>query len=260
MNLRFSINVRNLARIFLFLFFLVGLLLNPIPNFVDLEISNLEAGKHAAHIFGCDRLGRDNWAMFSYGSLATVILCIPARLLTLLFAMFISFCGTIRNGDFSFLTDVISSVFLALPSLLVALVAIAILPDNQTTIIVAIVLSDWAVGYETIQGKLREIQKSGYISASSALGAKSFHVFYFHLIPALSFVLEFLFITGIPSVIMTIALFSYLGINTSLLDFGPGLGEQIAFSKDYFGKTPVSVLLPILGIIGLVYSFGRDEK
>jgi peptide/nickel transport system permease protein len=253
-------SVRNLIRGCFFIFFLVGMIVFQAPNYVNLEQANLSALQNWHHPFGCDRLGRDNWAMFSYGTFTTVLICIPARIFTLFFASSFAFLSYFQKGRFSLFTDLLSSVFLALPSLLVALVAIAILPDSQWTIVIAIVFADWALSYETLQGKLREIKKSGFVSASISLGASSGHVFYFHLIPALRIILEFLFLTGIPSVIMTIALFSYLGINTNLLDFGPGLGEQISFSKDYFNKTPVSVLLPILCVIGLVYSFGRDDK
>lgn len=255
-----NISARNCIRFVFILFFLTGFILYSKPNTVHLELANFSALHNWEHPFGCDRLGRDNWAMFSYGTLATVVICIPARLLTLIFSGMLAFIGYLNRGKLSSVTDLISSVFLALPSLLIALITIAFLPESQLTILFAIVLSDWAMSYETIQGKLREIRLSGYVSASYALGGKSNHIFVFHLIPAMSHTFEFLFLTGIPSVIMTIALFSYLGINTNILDLGPGLGEQISFSKDYFNKTPVSVLLPILCIVGLVYSFGRDEK
>lgn len=251
---------RDLMRIMLFSMFLIGIILYKSPNYVDLRLANAKPFMIEGHIFGCDRLGRDNWALFSYGIFSTLFLCLPARILTLVFAAFFAFLGYMQNGRFRFLTDVISSVFLALPSLLVALVVIAVLPPTQLAIMIAIVFSDWAMSYETLQGKLTELRRSPFIFASHSLGASSLHLFYFHFIPAFKSILEFLFITGIPSVIMTIALFSYLGIDTDIFQLGPGLGEQISFSKDYFDKTPVSVLLPILGIIGLVYSFGRDEK
>ncbi len=260
MSKLFDGNARNIVRISFFMFFLIGLVTFHAPNSVRLEFANLGSFETINHPFGCDRLGRDNFAMFAYGSLGTIIVCIPARIFTLIFASIFAFLGNIQMARYSLVTDLFSSIFLALPSLLVALVTIAILPDSQFTIIISIVLADWAMSYETMRGKLSEIRKSGFSSASKALGGSSLHVFVFHTIPALASTLEFLFLTGIPSVIMTIALFSYLGINTNLLDLGPGLGEQISFSKDYFNKTPVSVLLPIICVIALVYSFGRDEK
>ncbi|TGN19353.1 ABC transporter permease subunit [Leptospira idonii] len=253
-------NPRNWVRVLFLALVLFGCFKNASPNEVNLSFAGEKAFLSAEHPLGCDRLGRDNIALFSYGAVATILLCIPARAVTLLVSFFFSFLSYIRKSRYSLFVETFSSVFLSLPSLLVALVVLAVFPETKLTLLFAIVLSDWAMSYESIQAKIRDVRQSGYVAASLSLGGSSGHVFIVHFLPALRNLFEYLFLTGIPSVIMTTALFSYLGVDTSLFDWGPGLGEQISFSKDYFEKTPVSVLLPILGIIGLVYSFGRDEK
>ncbi|TGN14360.1 ABC transporter permease [Leptospira ilyithenensis] len=255
-----KLSVRNLVRCLTFFLVIAGVIFHSPPNYVQLTDVNLSPFQTWGHIFGCDRLGRDNFALFSYGALATVILCVPAKALTLIFASLFSFLSYVGEGRFSILIESLFSVFLSLPSLLVALIIIGVFPETKLTIILAIVLSDWAMNYESLQAKIREVKGSGYVSAALAMGGKSNQIFLLHFLPALRILIEYLFLTGIPSVIMTTALFSYLGLDTSFFDWGPGLGEQISFSKDYFEKTPVSVIFPILGIIGLVYSFGRSEN
>ncbi|XDD42222.1 ABC transporter permease subunit [Leptospira sp. WS60.C2] len=160
-----------------------------------------------------------------------------------------------------FLLSGFVSVSLSIPSLLSALVVISILPDNPFSLLIAILVFDWALVYETLTAKVREIQSSPFISASLCFGAKPLHLIFLHYLPALKDIFRFLFFSGLPTVVMTTALFSYLGIQTSIGDTGPGLGEQISFSKDYFDKSPFSVLLPILAILTLVYSLGfRNQK
>ncbi len=51
---------------------------------------------------------------------------------------------------------------------------------------------------------------------------------------------------------MTLALFSYLGVSAGSDWFGPGLGEQISFARDYAYSAPLALAMPIFGIIGLV--------
>jgi len=255
-----KISFRNLIRFLTLLFVVAGFVLGTPPNYVQLDDVNLGAFETWGHVFGCDRLGRDNFSLFSYGALATVMLCVPAKALTLLFASCLSFLSYVKEGRFSIFFESLSSVFLSLPSLLVALIIIGVFPETKLTVIFAIVLSDWAMNYESLQAKIREVSDSGYVSAAYAMGGKSNQIFLLHFLPALRILIEYLFLTGIPSVIMTTALFSYLGLDTGFFDWGPGLGEQISFSKDYFEKTPVSVVFPILGIVGLVYSFGRSEN
>lgn len=256
----------KLNHFLLFSFFLIILFLvftlDP-PRSANLELANCIPLQNAHHLLGCDRLGRDNLSLFSYGIFGAFVICLPARFLTLVFASFLSGLGFLFPTIAGFLLGSLASVFLCLPSLLVALIAISILPGLTWSILVAIVLADWALAYEVIQGKIKELKGSGYMQASYSMGASRIQVFVFHVLPSIQNLAFYLFLTGIPSVIMTLALFSYLGINLDFLDWGPGLGEQIAFSKDYFERNWISVLLPIFGIVLTVYSvsgFGNQSK
>ncbi|TGK99751.1 ABC transporter permease subunit [Leptospira levettii] len=250
----------NSIRILFFGTIVWGILSLPVPSYVDLTNNNLPFFSDG-FLFGTDRLGRNNLALFCYGSMSTILIVVPARLLTILFSFLVSTLTLIfpKRSDF-FLSGFVS-VSLAIPSLLSALIVISILPNNPVSIMIAILVSDWAVVYESLTAKIREIQTSPYIAASLCFGAKPFHLIILHYLPALRSMFQFLFFSGLPTVVMTTALFSYLGIQTSVGDTGPGLGEQISFSKDYFDKSPFSVLLPIIAILTLVYSLGsRNQK
>ncbi|MCW7496887.1 ABC transporter permease subunit [Leptospira levettii] len=250
----------NSIRILFFGTIVWGILSLPVPSYVDLTNNNLPIFSDG-FLFGTDRLGRNNLALFCYGSMSTILIVVPARLLTILFSFLVSTLTLVfpKRSDF-FLSGFVS-VSLAIPSLLSALIVISILPNNPVSIMIAILVSDWAVVYESLTAKIREIQTSPYIAASLCFGAKPFHLIILHYLPALRSMFQFLFLSGLPTVVMTTSLFSYLGIQTSVGDTGPGLGEQISFSKDYFDKSPFSVLLPIIAILTLVYSLGsRNQK
>ncbi|TGM34873.1 ABC transporter permease subunit [Leptospira levettii] len=250
----------NSIRILFFGTIVWGILSLPVPSYVDLTNNNLPIFSDG-FLFGTDRLGRNNLALFCYGSMSTILIVVPARLLTILFSFLVSTLTLVfpKRSDF-FLSGFVS-VSLAIPSLLSALIVISILPNNPVSIMIAILVSDWAVVYESLTAKIREIQTSPYIAASLCFGAKPFHLIILHYLPALRSMFQFLFFSGLPTVVMTTSLFSYLGIQTSVGDTGPGLGEQISFSKDYFDKSPFSVLLPIIAILTLVYSLGsRNQK
>lgn len=250
----------NLVRVLFFGSILLGVIFLPAPTYVDLTHNNLPIFSKG-FILGTDRLGRDNLSLFCFGSFSTILLVIPARMVTILFSFFVSSISLFFKSKVDFLLSGFVSVSLSLPSLLSALVVITILPNNPISILIAIVVSDWAIAYESLTAKIREIQSSPYITASISFGAKPMHLVILHYLPALKSMFQYLFFSGLPTVVMTMALFSYLGIQTSVGDTGPGLGEQISFSKDYFDKSPFSVLLPILAILILVYSLGsRNHK
>jgi peptide/nickel transport system permease protein len=108
-----------------------------------------------------------------------------------------------------------------------------------------------------MKSKLKEINQSAYVLSSYASGASKGHVFRFHIVPSLVSLFSFLFVTGVPNVIMAIALFSFLGVDWSGDFLGPGLGEQIAFSADYFDKSPLAVIMPVFGIVSMIVGIGR---
>ncbi|TGL35836.1 ABC transporter permease subunit [Leptospira perdikensis] len=238
---------------------LVGVTVLSAPVNVDLTNNNLPIFS-PGFMAGTDRLGRDNFALFCYGSLSTILLVVPARILTLFVSFVLSALSLFFPKRSEWVLSGIVSVSLAIPSLLFALVVMSLLPNHPFAIFVAILVADWALSYETLTAKIREIKQSPYLSASLCMGAKPYHLILLHYLPALRDMFGFLFFSGLPAVVMTTALFSYLGIQTSLGDTGPGLGEQISFSKDYFDKSPVSVLLPIVAILSLVYSLGSNQK
>jgi peptide/nickel transport system permease protein len=211
------------------------------------------------HIFGCDRLGRDILTLFCYGSFVTLILAIPSKIFSLIISLILSLLSYSGGRFVGLLISSLSSVFLSIPSLLIALVVIYSLGKNFEIFLLSIVLSDWAMSYETIHSKISEISNSGYVYVSKNFGASNFYVFKNHIFPDLIPILNVLFVTGIPSIIMTIAIYSYMGINFGSDTFGPGLGEQISFSRDYFHKSPLSVVLPIIGIFLLVNVFNFQE-
>ncbi|RHX81595.1 ABC transporter permease [Leptospira yasudae] len=212
------------------------------------------------HPFGCDRLGRDVYGLFAYGTVATLLFSLPSRVLTLVFTSLIClFQYSLPFTGRLFFTP-ISSVFVSVPSLLIALLTVHALGNGPSVLVVAILLGDWAFSYETLQSKIRETDGSGFVLASAYFGASRANVFRNHIFPASLPVLKVLFTTGLPGVVMTLALFSYLGVSAGSDWFGPGLGEQISFARDYAYSAPLALVMPILGIVGLVTALNVEKR
>lgn len=246
--------IRFIPIVFIFTLCVIGILFFKPPTKIDLDQSFCSAFT-VEHPLGCDRMGRDIFALLSYGILATTLISIPARLLTLvvslLFSLIVSYLPKALEKAFqSFVL-----VFLSVPSLLVALVVIALFESSFWSFLLAIVLSDWAQSFEPMQVKIREVLESGYVFTSKNLGASQIYIFYKHVLPEIKLLFWNLFQTGVPAVIMTVSIFSYFGMDFGSAVFGPGLGEQISFSKDFVHISFLPVLFPILGIIGVVISF-----
>lgn len=250
--------IKNITRFIFAVSVISGLIFYKSPTRVNLEKSFYPAFQSFTMPLGSDRLGRNILSLYAYGAVATIILSIPARLLTILFSSIFSFIvfyfGKLGNG----LLQPFSSVFISLPSLLIALLSIQLFGASVSVILISVILSDWALVYETLQNKIKEIESSGYVISSRCLGGGRTWIFKKHIIPGIYPVINLLFVTGIPSVIMTLSIFSFLGVDMGGSVFGPGLGEQIAFSKDYFSRSAASVIVPVIGILLMLYSFSKS--
>lgn len=240
--------------IFIFTLCAIGLLFYPTPTQINLDQSFCSPLSFP-HVLGCDRMGRDNFALLSYGIAATILISIPARLLTLFVALLFSLLTSYLPKPIQKVFQSLVFVFLSLPSLLIALIVIALMESSFVSFLFAIALSDWAHSYEPLQVKIREVLESGYVLISKSMGASRVYIFRKHIFPEINILFWTLFQTGIPAVIMTISIFSYFGMDFGTEIFGPGLGEQISFSKDFVHISSLPLILPILGIIGVVFSF-----
>ncbi|MCG6194552.1 ABC transporter permease subunit [Leptospira sp. FAT2] len=248
----------NVLRILFAASAIVGVLWKNPPTEVFLEDSFCSVTWN--HPFGCDRLGRDVYGLFAYGTVATLLFSLPSRVLTLAFTSLVClFQYSLPFTGRLFFTP-ISSVFVSVPSLLIALLTVHALGNGPSVLVVAILLGDWAFSYETLQSKIRETDGSGFVLASTYFGASRANVFRNHIFPASLPVLKVLFTTGLPGVVMTLALFSYLGVSAGSDWFGPGLGEQISFARDYAYSAPLALVMPILGIVGLVTALNVEKR
>jgi ABC-type dipeptide/oligopeptide/nickel transport system permease subunit len=91
---------------FNFLFILsiiIGLVFFEAPVNVDLLQSSEKAFQSWKHPLGCDRLGRDIYALYAFGTFTTFLISIPARGITLFFSVCISFLSYASNKYINFI-------------------------------------------------------------------------------------------------------------------------------------------------------------
>jgi peptide/nickel transport system permease protein len=236
-----------------------GFFLNPPVN-SNLEFANFKPFLDSKHFLGCDRLGRDLLSLFYFGLIGTLITSIPARFLSILFGLILSLLHFLKFKPLNKGIEVLSLVFLSLPSLVLAYLILFTLGKSILVLFLAEVLTSWPSIFESLSSKIRELENSNFVMMSYSFGIPKFKVFIRHIFPNLVRICNYLFITGLPGTIMGLAILNFLGIDIGSDYFGPGLGEQISFSKDTFEKSPLSLILPIVGIFSIVFGLRIFSK
>ncbi len=238
--------------IFLILTALVGPLLVPYdPTAVDLD--QLKQPPGWKHPFGTDSKGRDILSRVVSGSRISLSVGITASFLSLCIGVIFGLIAGYFGGkvDAAFLQ--IFDVFLAFPSLLLAIGISAVMSPGLTSAMLAITLVGWAGFARLVRGITLSLKEQTYVEASRAIGASSARILARHILPnALPLILVAASLR-VGGFILIEAALSFLGLGVQPPT--PTWGSMISLNRAYINSAPWMVIFPGLAISVTVIAF-----
>jgi peptide/nickel transport system permease protein len=147
----------------------------------------------------------------------------------------------------------IFDIFLAFPSLLLAIGISAVMPPGLTSAMLAITLVGWAGFARLVRGITLSLKEQTYIEASQSLGASSARILYKHILPN---ALPLVIVAGslrVGGFILLEAALSFLGLGVQPPT--PTWGSMISLNRAYINSAPWMVIFPGLAISITVISF-----
>lgn len=136
------------------------------------------------YLLGTDDLGRDVFAMLSRGILTSLFIGVIAALTTSVIGIFIGIIAGVYGGLIDFAIMRIVEFLLSMPSLVLALILVAIMKPNIWNIVLILAVTGWPAITRIERGYTLQVLTSGYIEAARSLGADTRHIIFKHLIPA----------------------------------------------------------------------------
>jgi len=169
-------------------------------------------GGSPEHPLGTDNLGRDVLSNLIYGSR----LSLTIGLVTMVLSAAIGSAAGIVAGYYGGTTDTVImrvvDVWLAFPSLLLALIFAAVLGQGVTSLIIALVLTSWPLYTRVIRSEVLSLREREFITAIRALGSPHRRVLTRHLLPNVLPLLLVLATLQLGVTIITEASLSFLGV------------------------------------------------
>jgi peptide/nickel transport system permease protein len=218
-----------------------------------MDLGNLKQPPGKIHFLGTDSTGRDILARVVYGARISLSIGILASLLSLGIGVFFGLIAGYFGGTVDAVLSQFFDIFLAFPSLLLAIGISAVMPAGLTSAMLAITLVGWAGFARLVRGMALSLKGQTYVEASRALGANSARILYKHILPN---ALPLLLVAGslrIGSFILLEAALSFLGLGVQPPT--PTWGSMISLNRAYINSAPWMVIFPGLAISITVISF-----
>ncbi len=209
-------------------------------NPYDLNALNIMDGRMAPgaekmeggrYWLGTDSQGRDMLSAILYGLRISLLVGVTAVALATAIGAFVGLLAAYRGGWVDTLLMRIVDFILGFPTILVALVLLAMLGRGIDKVILALVLVQWAHYARIMRSRALQERRKEYIEAAQNLGFSSWRIMMFHLLPnCLGPVMVFATIQ-IATAIVLEATLSFLGVGVPITE--PSLGLLIANGFEY---------------------------
>ena len=126
-----------------------------------------------AHPFGTDTLGRDQYSRVLYGGRATIPIGFAIMALTLAVGVPIGALAAYVGGWFDEILMRFADIFLAFPTLVLALAIAAALGPDLRSAVVAIAVTLWPRYARVVRGQVLSVKQREYVLAARGLGFDS---------------------------------------------------------------------------------------
>lgn len=202
---------------------------------------------------GTDHLGRDVLSRLIYGGRVSIVVGTSSVFLAGILGLFL---GLVSGYFGNFLDNIIMRVvdaMLAIPTLLLILVATVVLEPSIAMLIVIIGLTSWVQYTRVVRGEVLSIKEREYVQLAHTLGADSFYIIKKHILPNVLSSFIVLSTIGIGNAILTESSLSFLGFGVQPPDIT--WGGMLNDGRSYLATSWWVATFPGLTITLTVLSF-----
>jgi peptide/nickel transport system permease protein len=223
---------------------------------LELLDSRLPPGSHSAtgdvYWLGTDGQGRDMLSAILYGLRISVGVGMASTLCALAIGVSLGLAAAWFGGWIGTLIMRLADLQLSFPSILIALVLLALLGQGLDKIILALVAVQWAYYARTARASALVERRKEYIEAATCLALSHARIVFRHLLPNCLPSLIVVAAVQIAAAIMLEATLSFLGLGLPITEPSLGLLISNGFTYMLSGNYWISVFPGIALLLAIV--------
>jgi ABC-type dipeptide/oligopeptide/nickel transport system permease subunit len=205
------------------------------------------------HLMGTDGLGREVWVRVLYGAQVSLFVGIVSQLWAFLFGVTIGSIAGYLGGRADYVLMRLVDATAAFPSLLFAILIIAVMGSGIWPMLIAISLTNWVTTARLTRAQFLQLRETEFITAARVIGLTDRRIVTHHLFPNSASPLIVGLTLGIPAAIFTEAGLSFLGLGIS--PPVPSWGQMVSEGYQYLGYYWYLAVFPALALALLMLGF-----
>ncbi|RMF87888.1 MAG: ABC transporter permease [Nitrospinota bacterium] len=205
-------------------------------------------------LMGTDNLGRDILSRVIYGARLSMLVGFVSTFLGTGIGALIALVTAYWGGKWDLFTQRFMDVLWSFPSLVIAIVVVAVLGRGTTNLIIAIAIVYIPSAARVVRSAVLVVKESEYVQAARALGASQWRIMFRYIAPNCMAPYIIIATTTLGSAVITEASLSFLGLGVP--PPAPSWGRDLFGSAQKFAElAPWMPIMPGLAISLTVYGF-----
>lgn len=198
------------------------------------NISDRMTPPNATYLMGTDELGRDIFSRVLWGARITLPAGLAVVVVGALVGVLVGALAGYLGGWWDELLMRLTELFMAFPTIILALAITAALGPDIRNAILALVIVWWPSYARVVRGLVLEIKEKEFVEATRALGANDPRVLFQTILPNCVSPAVVMASLDIGNAILTFAGLSFLGLGPE--PSSPEWGRMVALGIDFFSQ------------------------
>ncbi len=207
----------------------------------------------AQHWFGTDSLGRDVYARVIHGTSISLRLGFFVVIMSILLGSTVGLLAGLLGGIWDDILMRVTDVFLAFPSLILAMAISAALGRSLTNVMIAVAAVSWPIYARLMRAQVLTLKNQEFVAAARAIGAGGLRVALRHILPNSLTPLMIQASFDIGRAILTAAGLSFIGFGAQPPT--PEWGAMVSDTRNFIGIAPWASSFPAIAILVTVLAF-----